>query len=305
MDKLLLIDGNSLTYRAYFASAFSTEGILRTKNGAAINAVLTLNMMLNKLFRLYKPTHILVAFDAGKKTFRHNKLSSYKGGRNKTPLDLISQFTIIKEMLDKWGIKHFEKNEIEADDIIATLANKFKNDLKISIISSDKDLLQLVQKNVEMIIPQNGRKPNKVINNLNFFELIGYRADQVIDIKGLAGDASDNLPGVRGIGEKGAIKLLANYDTLEGIYEHLEEHSKGIKEKLISSKDIAFLCKEIATLFYKVDIPFSLSDLSFNGVINQDLIDFFKQYELNSLVARFESEIEQENSQLSFDNLVL
>ena len=309
MDKLLLIDGNSLTYRAYFASAFSPAGILRTKDGTAVNAVLTLNMMFNKLFRLYKPTHILVAFDAGKKTFRHKKLDSYKGGRNKTPDDLITQFPLVKEMLDKWGIKHFEKSEIEADDIIATLAKQFKNDIQVSVVSSDKDLLQLVQKNIEVIMPQSGSKPNKIVTDSNFFELNGYRPDQVVDIKGLVGDASDNLPGVKGIGEKGAIKLLTAYDTLEGIYENLDQHSKGIKEKLETSKEIAFLCKEIATLFYEVEVPFSLSDLAFSGAINQNLIDFFKQYELNSLVRRFggqiEPEKEEENSQLSFDNLVL
>ena len=309
MDKLLLIDGNSLTYRAYFASAFSPAGILTTKDGTPVNAVLTLNMMFNKLFREYKPTHILVAFDAGKKTFRHKKLDSYKGGRNKTPSELITQFPLVKEMLDKWGIKHFEVNEIEADDIIATLAKKHNNEIQVSVVSSDKDLYQLVQKNVEIIVPQNGSKPNKIINKTNFVETQGYRPNQVIDIKGLVGDPSDNLPGVKGIGEKGAIKLLSQYDTLEGVYENVDEQTPSLKKKLIDSKEIAFLCKEIATLFYEVDVPFSLSEMMFTGQINQELIDFFKEYELNSLVRRFESQIvdkkEEENSQISFDNLVL
>ena len=309
MDKLLLIDGNSLTYRAYFASAFSPAGILRTKDGTAVNAVLTLNMMFNKLFREYKPTHILVAFDAGKKTFRHKKLESYKGGRNKTPSELITQFPLVKEMLDKWGIKHFEVKEIEADDIIATLAKKHSKDIQVSVVSSDKDLFQLVQKNVEIIIPQNGSKPNKILNTSNFIETQGYRPDQVIDIKGLVGDPSDNLPGVKGVGEKGAIKLLTKYDTLEGVYQNVEEQTPNLKNKLMESKEMAFLCKEIATLFYEVEVPFSLSEMKFEGQINQELIDFFKEYELNSLVRRFESKIvdkkDEENSQMSFDNLML
>ncbi|MCK5945678.1 MAG: hypothetical protein KAG04_00240 [Mycoplasmataceae bacterium] len=309
MDKLILIDGNSLTYRAYFASAFSPAGILTTKDGTAVNAVLTLNMMFNKLFREYKPTHILVAFDAGKKTFRHKKLESYKGGRNKTPSELIAQFPIVKEMLDKWGIKHFEVNEIEADDIIATLAKKHSKDIQVSVVSSDKDLFQLVQKNIEIIVPQNGSKPNKILDTSNFVETQGYRPDQVIDIKGLVGDPSDNLPGVKGIGEKGAIKLLSKYDTLEGVYENIEEQTPNLKNKLNESKEIAFLCKEIATLFYEVEVPFSLSDMEFTGQINQELIAFFKKYELNSLVRRFESKItdkkDEENSQMSFDNLML
>ena len=309
MDKLLLIDGNSLTYRAYFASAFSPAGILTTKDGTAVNAVLTLNMMFNKLFREYKPTHILVAFDAGKKTFRHEKLESYKGGRNKTPSELIKQFPLVKEMLDKWGIKHFEVNNIEADDIIATLAKKHNHEIQVSVVSSDKDLYQLVQENVEIIVPQNGSKPNKILNTRNFIETQGYRPDQVIDIKGLVGDPSDNLPGVKGVGEKGATKLLSKYDTLEGVYENIDEQTPSLKNKLIESKKMAFLCKEIATLFYEVDVPFTLSEMKFTGQITQELIDFFKEYELNSLVRRFESKIvdkkEDENSQISFDNLML
>ena len=314
MNKLLLIDGNSLTYRAYYGSAYGSQGILKTKNGTPINAVITLNRMLKNAFKQYNPTHVLIAFDAGPKTIRHKKLESYKGGRQKTPDELIVQFPIIKEMIKKMGIIQYELNEIEADDIIASLAVKYSRDNEVIVMSSDKDLYQLVDNNISIAVPQNGSKPNDFVFINNFEERFGYCPNQVKDIKGIVGDPSDNLPGVKGIGIKGAIKLLDKYKTIEGIYENINDISGLIKEKLIESKEMAFLCKDIATLFFDIEIPFSLEEMTYKNEISNELLGFFEKYELNSLLRshnhttkKLEKEqksLEKDIKQLSFDNLL-
>ena len=274
---------------------------------------MTLNRMLNKAFEQYQPTHILIAFDKGPKTLRHDKLETYKGGRQKTPDELIQQFPIIKEMIKKMGIKYYEIDKIEADDIIATFAHKHDKTLEVIVMSSDKDLFQLVRENVSIAVPQNGSKPNDFIISSEFYDRFGYTPDQVKDVKGLVGDPSDNLPGVKGIGEKGAVKLLQEYKNLEGIYEEIDNIKGTIKEKLIKDKDMAFLCKDIATLMFDVDIPFSLENIKYDENVSSEFIDFLEKYELNSLIKFYGSRLKQEKTpkknekmleQLPFDNLL-
>ena len=307
MNKILLIDGNSLTYRAYFGTAFSPRGILTNSKGQPVNAVNTLFRMFIKTFNKYNPTHVFVAFDAGKKTRRHDKMESYKAGRARTPDELISQFPIVKDMLDKMGIKRYEINEIEADDIIGTLAKRFNKDGEVLVMSSDRDLLQLVDENIKIVIPQNGAKEDDVVTHEVFFNKYGYTPEQVIDMKGLVGDSSDNLPGVQGIGPKTAIKLLTEHKTLEGIYNDIESIKGTTKDKLIASKDMAFLCKEIATLMLDVEVNISLDDLKINNIINSDLIKFFEEHELNSLYKQYSKEVKVENhdTQEAFDNILI
>ena len=312
MDKLLLIDGNSLTYRAYFGSAYSPRGILTTKEGIPVNAVLTLNRMLNKAFKQYQPTHVLIAFDAGSKTVRHDKLESYKGGRNKTPDELIQQFPIVKEMISKMHIKHHEIDLIEADDIIASLAVKYAPSAEVIILSSDKDLFQLVGENISIAVPQNGNNPNDLIIKEEFYERFGYTPSQVKDFKGLVGDSSDNLPGVKGLGPKTAIKLLSEYKTLEGIYENIENISGKVQERLIQDKQMALLCKDLATLLFDVEVPFGLDQLRYTGEVDEEFLDFLNKYELNSLIRLYEPQKtkkvektpQKDDNQISFDNLL-
>ncbi len=320
MNKLLLIDGNSLTYRAFYGSAYGPRGILKTSDETPINAVLTLNKMLEKAFRQYKPTHLLIAFDAGPKTFRHEKLDSYKAGRRKTPEELIVQFPLVKEMITKMGIVHYEMDSIEADDIIATLAKKYaSNDTEVVVMSSDRDLFQLVDKNISVAVPQNGNKANTSITIDNFFEIHSYNPNQVKDIKGLVGDSSDNLPGVVGIGPKGAVKLISKYHSLENIYENIEEIKGSIQTKLIKDKKMALLCKEIATLKYDVEVPYSFEKMIYEQTISDDFKDFLVKYELFSLIKQYDITIENKeeekihnpkedekdnNEQINFDNLL-
>ncbi len=308
MDKILLVDGNSLVYRAFFGSAYGPAGILTNSKGFPVNAISTFNRMLSKSIGIYEPTHVFVAFDAGKKTFRHEKLESYKAGRSATPPELIQQFPKVKEMLTLMGIRNYELANIEADDLIATLAKKYSSDAEIVVLSSDKDLHQLVMKNVMCAAPQNRGNPDKLLYMANFEVETGIRPDQVPDMKGLVGDPSDNLPGVKGIGLKGAIKLLNDYQTLDKIYENKADLTDSMIQKLDESKDIAFLCKELATLKYDVEIPFEMKDFIWNNETTEELLNFFKELEINSLVKKYSLEIKKnekkEDKQLNFDSLL-
>ncbi len=288
MNKILLIDGNSLTYRGYFATAFSPAGILTTSDGIPTNAVLSMNNMLSNIIYTESPTHILIAFDAKKKTRRHDIFPDYKGGRSKTPQELIQQFPIVKEMIAQMGIKWFETEGWEADDIIATVAKESsEKGHQVQILSSDKDLLQLVDENIEVLFNNKGVRDLNVINNNNFFETQGHYPNQVADMKGLVGDASDNLPGVKGIGIKGANKLLEKYGTVENIYRNIDEIKGATQTKLINDKEMAMMCRDIATLKFDVEIPYEFDDYAYRFKVTQELIDFYEKYELKSLVNKF------------------
>lgn len=308
MNRLLLVDGNSLAYRAYYATAYSKAGVLTNRDGIPVNAVHTLAKMMIKAINKYKPTHMCIAFDAGKKTLRHDKLESYKDGRAKTPNELIQQMAMIKEMFENMDIKHYEKPGIEADDIIGSLACKYASDeTEVLILSSDKDMYQLVDSCISIIVPQNGAKEDLLINHSNFFEIHGYMPSQVPDIKGLVGDASDNLPGVVGIGPKGAVKLIQEYGTLEQIYANVDNISGKQREKLVECKDMSLLCKEIATIMTNIEVPYSYDQLKVNNIYTNKVIEYFESLYLNSLVKQFKSlkPKDEENQQSLFGNLVL
>lgn len=290
----LLIDGNSLMYRAYYGSAYSPAGVLKNSKGQAVNAVLTFNKMIERIIKAYPANNILIAFDAGKKTRRHEKLESYKAGRASTPPELITQFPIAKEMLDLMGIKRFEMQGIEADDIIATAAFKLASEgRQAMIVSSDRDLFQMVSDKITIIVPQNGAKPDLIMTPENFVEVYGVLPHQVADLKGIMGDTSDNLEGVKGIGEKGAMKLIADHGSLEGIYENIASLTPSVQQKLNDSREMAFLCKELATLDRHVELPFDLVETAYKGEVSEELIEFFKLHELNSLVKRYQTEVKE------------
>lgn len=304
MKNILLIDGNSITYRAYYANANSPQGILTNSKGQPVNAILILNRVIRKTIQNYKPSHILIAFDAGSKTFRHKEMAEYKSGRSKTPEELLFQIPLVKEMINLMGIKHFELDLIEADDIIATIAKKYSNEYKINILSSDKDLLQLVSKNINVIQPQNGNKKDKIVNLENFEKINGHKPSQVTDFKGLVGDSSDSLPGVKGLGPKTANKLLEKFHNIENIYKNIENINGSLKEKLIEDQEMANKCKKLATLKFDVDIPYEINDLEFKNKTIEKLINFYKKYELSSLVPPKEPTIlnDQKTSKNNYQN---
>lgn len=213
-NKLLLIDGNSIAFRAFYALP-----LLHNEKGIYTNAVYGFTNMLLKVLEEQQPTHALVAFDAGKTTFRHDTYREYKGGRQKTPPELSEQIPYIQEVLDALGISRYEKELYEADDIIGTLAKQAaaKKGWEVVIVTGDRDLLQLVDERVRVLLTKKGISDTDVYNQEKVQERYGFTSEKIVDMKGLMGDSSDNIPGVPGIGEKTAIKLLKQFGTLENV----------------------------------------------------------------------------------------
>lgn len=284
LNKLVLIDGNSLSFRAFYALP-----LLSNHAGIHTNAVYGFAMLLEKIIKEEKPNHFLVAFDAGKTTFRHSKYSEYKGGRQKTPPELSEQFPYIRQLLDAYHIKRYELDNYEADDIIGTLSRQAdEEDFETIIITGDRDLTQLATDNVTIYYTKKGvtdvdhYTPKFIAEKYN-----GLVPKQIIDMKGLMGDTSDNIPGVVGVGEKTAIKLLNQFESVEGVYEHIEEvTAKKLKEKLINSKDDALMSKDLATINVHSPIEVSLEDTKLT--LQDDTtkkIELFKKLEFKQLLA--------------------
>ena len=284
MKKIILVDGNNLLFRSYYATSYSGV-IMRNSKGFPTNGLYGFIKMMNKIIEDEKPSYILVAFDKGK-TFRHNKYNEYKAGRKETPEDLKLQFPKAKEVLDAMGIKHFEIDNYEADDIIGTLASKVdeENEFIATIISSDKDLLQLISEEVDVKLLKT--KGFIRFNREVFKEF--YKVDPInmIDLKALMGDMSDHIPGVKGIGEKTAINLLEKYKTLDNLYTHVDELTPKTKEKLINDKDNAYMSYDLATIYRDVDIPFSLEDCKYNELNKTKYIDILEELEFKSLLKK-------------------
>lgn len=284
LNKLVLIDGNSLSFRAFYALP-----LLSNHAGIHTNAVYSFAMLLEKIIKEEKPNHFLVAFDAGKTTFRHSKYSEYKGGRQKTPPELSEQFPYIRQLLDAYHIKRYELDNYEADDIIGTLSRQAdEEDFETIIITGDRDLTQLATDNVTIYYTKKGvtdvdhYTPKFIAEKYN-----GLVPKQIIDMKGLMGDTSDNIPGVAGVGEKTAIKLLNQFESVEGVYEQIEEvTAKKLKEKLINSKADALMSKDLATINVHSPIEVSLEDTKLT--LQDDTtekIELFKKLEFKQLLA--------------------
>nr|WP_068129319.1 DNA polymerase I [Nosocomiicoccus ampullae] len=280
MDKLILIDGNSLAFRAFYGLP-----LLSNQSGLHTNAIFGFQKILDKIIREENPTHFLIAFDAGKKTFRHEKYGEYKGGRQKTPPELGEQFAPIRKLIDAYGIKRYEEANYEADDIIGSLSKLAdENGMETIIVTGDRDLTQLASEHVTIYFTKKGVTQIDKYTPEFIEEEYGLRPEQIIDMKGLWGDTSDNIPGVPGIGEKTAIKLLKKYDSVEGVYEHIEELKGKQRENLENFKDDAFMSKELATIYRDMTFEFSLDDLKLPPEDVDAKIKVFKEFEFNSLL---------------------
>jgi DNA polymerase-1 len=284
-NKLVLIDGNSILYRAFFALP-----LLNNDKGVYTNAVYGFTTMLLRILEEEKPTHMLVAFDAGKTTFRHETYKEYKGGREKTPSELSEQFPIVKELLDAFQISHYELEQYEADDIIGTFSKiGDKDDWKVTVISGDKDLLQLVSDQVTVHVTRKGISEIDKYTPAFLEEKMEITPEQVIDFKALMGDNSDNIPGVPGVGEKTALKLLKQHPTLEEVYENIESVSgKKLKENLTNHKEEAFMSKDLVTIKRDTPVEISIDDVVFNGYDNSKVIHLFKDLGFASLLNRID-----------------
>lgn len=285
MKKVILVDGNNLLFRSYFATAYSGN-MMKNSKGFPTNGLYGLVNMLNKIIREEKPEYMLVAFDKGK-TFRHEKYLDYKGGRNETPDDLKKQFSVAKKLVPLMGIKCFEIDNYEADDIIGTYSKMALIDpeFETTIVSSDKDLLQLINEETEVKLLK--QKDYIRMNEETFIDTYGIKPIRMIDLKGLMGDASDNIPGVKGIGEKTALKLLQEYDSLENVYDNIDNIKGATKQKLIDGKESAFMSKDIATIYNEVPVTYSLEELKYDGPDVNGLREMYSDLEFYSFLKDF------------------
>ena len=292
MKKVVLVDGNNLMFRSYFATLYSGS-TLRNKKGFPTNAIYGFVNMINKIISEEKPMYMAVAFDIGK-TFRHEKYDYYKGKRDNTPDELKEQFPIAKQILTAMNIKYFELQGYEADDIIGTFSKKCEqdDDFKALIVSSDKDLLQLITDQTEVKLLKT--KDYIRMDYKTFYDTYGIEPIKMIDLKALMGDASDNIPGVKGIGEKTALKLLTTYGSLSSIYEHIDEIKGSVKDKLIQNKDNAYMSYDIATIYKDVPLNVELEELAYIPKDKNELYKIYNELEFYSLIK--ESNNKEENS---------
>lgn len=292
--KIILVDGNSLMFRSYYATAY-TGNLMKNSNGLFTNAIFGFCNMLTKL-KEEEHDYIFVAFDAGKHTFRHQAYKDYKGGRKAMPEEFKVQIPYIKKYLDLLNIKHVEMDEFEADDLIASVSRLAEdaNVDEIKVVSGDKDLLQLVRNNVHVTLTKKGITDLDDYTKDNFFDKMGFNPEQIPDYKGLVGDSSDNLPGIKGIGEKTALKLLSEYNTLENIIDHVDELKGKTKDLISGGKEIGLKCKYFATLRYDIDLDFNLEDLRKKEANKDELIEFYKELEFKSFLKKIDNSNESE-----------
>ncbi|GGF85152.1 5'-3' exonuclease [Paenibacillus aceti] len=280
-ERLLLVDGMALMFRAFYASAASGY-IRRTKAGLPTNAVYGFMRYFWDAVQKFEPTHIACCWDLGSKTFRTEQFSAYKGNRSDAPDDLIPQFSVIREVMDSLGIPNVSAPGYEADDCIGSLAAKFSEDMDVFILTGDHDMLQLITEQVNVIIMKKGHGNYMVYTPESLLEEKQLRPRQIIDMKGLMGDASDNYPGVRGIGEKTALKLVQEYDSVEGILANLDGLSKSVRTKIENDLDMLHLSRQLAEIRCDVELECSIEACCFE--LNPALvISKFEELEMASI----------------------
>ena len=307
-NKLLLIDGSSVAYRAFFA-LYNQIDRFKSPSGLHTNAIYGFHLMLNHLLERVQPTHILVAFDAGKTTFRTEMYADYKGGRAKTPEEFREQLPFIREMLQHLGIHYYDLAQYEADDIIGTLdkmAEKTAVPYDVTIVSGDKDLIQLTDDNTVVEISKKGVAEFEEFTPAYLIEKMGISPVQFIDLKALMGDKSDNIPGVTKIGEKTGLKLLLEYGSLEGIYDHIDQLKQSkMKENLIKDKEIAFLSRKLVTIDTQAPIKIGLEDILYQGSDIKQLGRFYDKMGFKQFKQALESEVEpEEMADIAFEEVM-
>ena len=294
MKKISLVDGNNLLFRSYYATAY-TGNMMKNSKGFPTNGLYGFINMMNRIIKEEDPQYILVAFDKGK-TFRHDKYEVYKAGRQAMPDELKLQFPVAKELLGAMGIKYFEIDNYEADDIIGTMSKIVdeEDEFIATIVSSDKDLLQLISDEVTVKLLKSN---DHIMMTPEVFRET-YKVDPIrmIDLKALMGDSSDNIPGVKGIGEKTAISLIEKYGSLENLYNNLDSVTGKTKEKLELDRENAFMSYDIATIFREVPIPFSLDDCKYEGIKRDELFKFLEELEMPSLIRKYDLVGEKNNT---------
>lgn len=298
MSKIIVIDGNSLLFRAFYATYYDPSNIMRTKSGQATNAIFAFsNMITSLLTNLKKGDGIFVGFDAGKHTFRHQEYKDYKANRPELPKDLITQFPIARELLDKLNIVHYECDNLEADDICGIIANKAqKEGYKVYIYTSDKDYLQLIDENITIELIKKGLKDIKEMTPQTFKEEWGFEPIQITDYKGLRGDDSDNLKGIPGVGDKTAKQLISQFGDLESIIQNADTKTK-VGRNIIEFQDNGRMCKHLAIIAKDKEIPIGVNETIYNGYKFNSVSEFANKYEFKSLVSKLPKLFKQEEKQ--------
>jgi DNA polymerase-1 len=283
MSNLVLIDGHHLMYRAYWAIPRS----LTTSSGEQVNTLFGMASMLLHILRLEQPDHLVVCFDAGEETFRHQENDTYKAGRAETPDDFYTQIPRVMQLVEAFGLPHTSNVEYEADDFLCTYATAGeKAGMQVTIVTGDRDALQLATEKIRVAIPHSGYLKTEYLGPGEIEAKYGVRPDQIVDYKGLTGDQSDNLPGVHGIGPKTAAELLQTYHTLQGIYDNLGDIRASVRAKLEHDREQAFFCQRMAQLICDVPMTVTLEDAKIEGIAADPLITLFKELEFTLLTRR-------------------
>lgn len=299
MKKILLIDGSSLIFRAFYAIRNLT-----TKDGVFVNGVYGFLNMYYKVLELIKPTHVFVAFDKGSKTFRHNEFADYKGTRDNAPNEITYQFGILKDLLSSMNVNYLELDEYEADDIIGTIAKLAqKEGFEVDIFTGDRDYLQLVDDNILVYLTKKGISEIKLMNTESILEEYDLSPKQLIDVKALQGDSSDNIPGVKGVGEKTALKLIQEYGNLENLYENIDNLKGKLKENLVNEKDKAYLSRYLGEIFLRVPIERNIEDFKIKDVNYNEYLKKLEKLEFNSIINKHFKDIKKESTVKSNQNI--
>ena len=284
-------------YRAYWA----IPRTLKTKAGEQVNAVFGVASMLLAILKQEEPDRLLICFDAGEETFRHQEYKTYKAGRAETPDDFYVQIPRIVELIDTFQFVHVSSLKYEADDFLCTYVRAAEDaHMRVTIVTGDRDALQLASEHVRIAIPHKGYMQAEYLGPSEIEEKYGVRPDQIIDFKGLTGDTSDNLPGIKGIGPKTAASLLQEHGSLEGIYAHLDTVKKSIHQKLEEGKDSAFFCRRMAELVCDIPLPSSLEDLQLHQKDSKPVLDFFRSMEFSLLLKRLQDFLRTETGRRIF-----
>lgn len=286
MKKTLIIDGNSIINRAFFGIK-----VLNTKDGFPTNALYGMMTMIERQLELLSPDYAAIAFDVHEPTFRHKMYDAYKAGRRPTPDDLLKQFPVAKELAEALGLVILEKGGFEADDILGTVAKlSEQNGAAAYVMTGDRDSLQLISENTHVLLAKTGETVEYTQDF--FYEQFGVRPDQFIDVKALMGDSSDNIPGVRGIGEKTAFNLIARFGSLEGIYAEYasSDLSQSVKDKLSTGYDSAILSQKLATIVCDVPLGITMDTIAYQGMHHDDMVTLCRRLEFTAMLKRLESE---------------
>ncbi|MBU9721024.1 MULTISPECIES: 5'-3' exonuclease [Bacillaceae] len=280
-NKVMLVDGMALLFRSFYATAMSGYFMVNSK-GVPTNAIHGFIKHLFTAVNTYKPSHVICCWDMGSKTFRTELYPDYKGNRGEPPVELIPQFDLVKEVVESLDIPNVGLAGYEADDCIGTLAQHYKADSEVLILTGDKDILQLIEENIHVIILKKGYGNYGYYKEDSFFNEVGIAPNQMVDLKALMGDSSDNYPGVKGIGEKTAVNLLKNYESIEGILENLPSLTKGQRTKIENDLEMLHLSRKLAKIHCEVDVSCEIEKAIFN-VDREKMIAKFKELEFKNI----------------------